>query len=149
MKKQENAVVLPKKAKDLCQTNQLTVKEMFKELYLGVVMEVPVEDSAADENDTDDTDADDDDTTYETHIVTVVEYQEKARGIKEGWYVTTDLACEVESCMHSEQKYSSSELGDTQDIRISSGSTKYPGLGTYIKMFNTVEKNHWAMSADG
>jgi len=115
----------------LCQTDGSLARQTFEEQYLGVALEIPIKELEAEGADTDaDTDADrdadadanldteDDDTTNEVPIVTSVFYKEKARGVKHGWYVTTDLACELEGCMHSDQKYCASEVDDTLDTSV-------------------------------
>jgi len=56
------------------------------------------------------------------------------------WCVSTMPAVEAPACKHSTEKYVAASTGDTLDIKIASGSKKSPGLGTYIKFFNTNEK---------
>lgn len=148
MKKQENVAILSKQHKLLCKENTDIAKQTFEDLYIGVVLEVPVEsDTDANQDDEDDEDMSALSTT-EVRIVTSVFYQEHDRGVKSGWHVATDIACELEDCMHSQQKYSSSDVNDVRNMKIESGSTRKPGLGTYIKLFNTNEKDRWILDVD-
>jgi len=43
-------------------------------------------------------------------------------------------------CTQLKNFYSSADSGQELDIKIASGSIRYPGLGTYIKLFNANEK---------
>lgn len=44
------------------------------------------------------------------------------------------------SPVHAAQKYSSSNLGVKLNMKIASGSSRTPGLKTYIKLFNKNEE---------
>jgi len=143
IRRQEVAAVLSKDAKAMCEENSEVARQTFETLYQGIVLEV-----SEDDDDDDDDDNDGEDSETEIRIVTSVFFHEGSKGVKKGWYVSTDLACEAEECMHSAQKYSSADLGQELDIKIASGSARYPGLGTYIKLFNENEKIRVAFNID-
>ena len=135
-------------AKKLCEIDSSLAKQTFQSLYEGIVLEVPITTTADSDSESSDGEDDESDCEWETRIIVSVVFKEGSRGVKRGWYVRTDLACEAEECAHATQKHSSSDLGDDLDIKIARGSSKYPGLGTYIKLFNEKEKMRSAFDID-
>jgi hypothetical protein len=136
MKRQEEAAVLNKTLKAFCEQNSEIARQNLASKYEKVVLEVP---------------SDDDDSDSEVRIVTDIFFADGTQGVKKGWYVRTDIACLAEECKHSdekyEQEYSTTDIGARRDFRIASGSKKYPGLGTYIKLFNANENSRMALWA--
>jgi len=133
-RKQDGAAVLSADVKALCVVNSDLARQRMESIYLGVVLEVH-EDLGDLESET------------EIRIVTSVFFCEGTeRGTQKGWHVETNLACVAEECQHSWQKYFSAELDEKLSIKIASGTSRKPGLGTYIKLFNANERTRMAFN---
>jgi len=127
-RKQEKAAVLGKDDKKRSVENTDAAHQLLHSQYLGVVFEVPE-------------DANDTSSTSEIWIVTDLFFHEVNGGRgKSMWCMSTMPAVEAPACKHLTEKNGTASTGDTLNIKIASGSKKSPGLGTYIKFFNTNEK---------
>lgn len=125
-KRQDDAATLSRGANALTKTDSEFARQMFKDLYDGVVLAVP-QDPADPFADTD------------VCIVTDVIFHDSC------WHVRTDHACVAAENMGSFCCYVSAEFRDTLDVKIASGSSRKPGLGTYIKLFNSNQRMRMAL----
>ena len=73
---------------------------------------------------------------FDVRIITDVVFSENDKC----WMVCTDHALQD---AHDPNKFIAADSGDIVDIKIASGSTRNPGLGTFIKRFNEHLSGSW------